>query len=120
MLSVPSMGSAATGGVSATAAAAAALRRKLLARAAEVPDLQLKPETLVAVHAKGVDLFLGEGGGVEARAVAEPAADDSVEKRGALELTVGRTDQNFRLRPAAVIEGLAGAGSALEDLGREV
>lgn len=115
------MGSAATGGATATsAAAAAALRRKLLARAAEVPNLQLKPETLVAVHAKGIDLFLGEGGGVEARAVAEPAADDSIEKRGALELAVGGTDQNFRLRPAAVVKGLAGAGSALEDLGREV
>lgn len=85
MLSAPSGGSAATGGVTATAAA---LRRQLLARAAEVPNLQLKPETLVAVHAKGIYLFLGEGGGIEARAVAEPTADDGVEKRCAFELPV--------------------------------
>lgn len=121
-LSVPSGVSA--GGIitatAATATAGAALGRQLLARAAEVPYLQLKPEALVPVHAEGIDLFLGQRGSVEARAVAEPAADDGVEKRGSLELTVGWTDQNFRLRPAAVVEGLAGAGRALEDLGREV
>lgn len=83
-------------------------------------DLQLKPQALIAVHAEGIDLLLGEGRSIEARAVAKPAPDDGVEKRRAFELSIARADQNLGLRPAAVVKGLASTRGALEDLGREV
>lgn len=83
-------------------------------------NLELETEGLVPVHAERLYLVFGEGGRVETGAVAQAAADDGVEKWRALELAVRGTDQNLSFGPATLVEGLARARRALQDLCREV